>query len=121
VHTSRLFQDRHYGGRLDAQKAAEQFAASLGPCDTELLALLRRFLPRKNTRSGIPGVSRLPKQRNRGPTWLAYWNDGARKVQKRFSVKRHGEDEARQLAISARLKAMESYIARFEELAGKQL
>jgi hypothetical protein len=85
----------------------------------ERLALLRRFLPRKNSRSGIPGITRIEGGPGRGACWLAYWNDRTgRKVQKRFSVRLHGEDGARKLAAKARFKATERQSKRLMRLLG---
>jgi hypothetical protein len=56
---SRYFADRVFGGPDEAYAAAERFASEHAPDDGELLALLRRFSARKNSRSGFPGVTNL--------------------------------------------------------------
>ena len=123
LRVARHFGDRTHGGRDDAYAAAVRFASERDQDGGELLALLRRLSPRKNSRSGIPGVTRIARsQPDRGAYWLAYWNDGdGRKVQKKFSVSIYGEDAARQLAINAREHATETHRERLAELLGPAL
>ena len=115
---SRYFADATHGGRAKARAAALRFASEREQDGGELLALLRRLSPRKNTRSGMPGVARLVRHPpDRGACWLAYWDDArGHKVQKKFSVAVHGEDMARELAIEARRNATEAHRKRLAEL-----
>ncbi|MGY2048501.1 AP2/ERF family transcription factor [Methylobacterium sp. JK268] len=92
-------------------------AARLGPgeaaTDRESLALMRRLRPRRNCRSGLPGVSRFIRKASGTAFWVAYWDDAqGRKIQRKFSVSIHGEEEARRLAIDARLAAVREHIDR---------
>lgn len=115
---SRYFADAAHGGRDEAHAAALRFASEREQNGGELLALLRRLSPRKTSRSGIPGVTKLHPP-DRGAYWVAYWDDATgRKVQKKFSVAVHGEDVARELAIEARRDATEVHRKRLAELMG---
>lgn len=118
---SRFFADRAHGGPDEAHAEALRFAAEREQDGGELVLLLRRLSPRSDTRSGIPGVTRLVRRPpDRGAYWVAYWNDDlGRKVQKKFSVGLHGEDAARELAIEARRQATERHRARLVELLGE--
>jgi hypothetical protein len=110
----RYFSDLRLGGRRRAHAAARQFALGVGD-RSEFLPLLRRLKPRKNSRSGIPGVSRYEGQ-GRGPFWLAYWDENGRKIQRKFSVSIHGEERARALAIKARRNAVKEHVKRLAQL-----
>ena len=110
----RYFSDQRLGGRRRAHAAARQFALGVGD-RSEFLPLLRRLQPRKNSRSGIPGVSRYEGQ-GRGPFWLAYWDENGRKIQRKFSVSVHGEERARALAIKARGSAVKEHVKRLSQL-----
>ena len=110
----RYFSDLRHGGRRRAHAAARQFALGVGD-RSEFLPLLRRLKPRKNSRSGIPGVSRYEGQ-GRGPFWLAYWDENGRKIQRKFSVSVHGEERARALAIKTRSNAVKEHVKRLSHL-----
>jgi hypothetical protein len=118
---SRFFADQAHGGRDGAHVEALRIAAEREQDGGELVLLLRRLSPRSDTRSGIPGVTRLVRRPpDRGAYWVAYWNDApGHKVQKKFSVALHGEDAARELAIEARRQATERHRLRLAELLGQ--
>lgn len=60
---------------------------------------------RKDNTSGHTGVMKI-----RGVSWTAFWYDRTRHmVQRSFSVNRHGEEEAKRLAIEARAEACRIY------------
>lgn len=102
--------DAAYGSPEAAREAAEQFASENRDLHRELLALRRRFEVRKNSRSGIPGVTRYDGHDTHGPYWLAYWNEsGGRRTSRRFSIGRLGEAEARELAVKAREKGVRRF------------
>ena len=54
---SRFFADRAHGGPDGAHAAAMGFVSEREQDGDEVLALLRRLSPRKNSRFGIPGVT----------------------------------------------------------------
>lgn len=105
----KCFSDGVHGGKRKALQAAINYRTQLladGPF-YEYQVWLRSILRRNNT-SGIPGVGRYersanPKTGRRSAFWLASWIDeyGAGRKRK-FSVLRHGERKARQLAIAER-------------------
>lgn len=110
---ARHFPDERYGGMAASRAEAERFAAGLPTTDREELALMRRLRPRRNCRSGLPGVSRFIRKPSGTAFWVAYWDDAqGRKIQRKFSVSVHGEEEARRLAIDARLTAVRDHIDR---------
>ncbi|MFE1598677.1 AP2/ERF family transcription factor [Methylobacterium sp. ID0610] len=110
---TRHFADEHHGGSAGSRSEAERFAAGSAVCGREGLALMRRLRPRRNCRSGLPGVSRFVRKPSGTAFWVAYWDDAeGRKIQRKFSVSIHGEEEARRLAIEARLTAVREHIDR---------
>src|SRR5687768_10279318 len=78
----RFFSDKRFHGRREAYAAARQFALELGD-RSEFLALQRRLKPRQNSRSGTPGVGRYEGSKRQSPFWVAYWDEGGRKVQRK--------------------------------------
>ena len=118
---SRYFADTAHGGRNAAHAAALRFASEREQDGGELVLLLRRLSPRKDCRSGIPGVARYVRHPpDRGVYWVAYWNDApGHKVQKKFSVSIHGEEIARELAIEARRNATKAHRKHPAELTGE--
>jgi hypothetical protein len=114
----KYFPDSTYGSAEASRKAAEEFASQNRELHEELWALRSRFLVRKNSRSGIPGVSRYDGSERRGPYWLAYWADPktGRRVSRRFPIGEHGESKALDLAVKTRDKAMEPSRQRYSEI-----
>lgn len=117
VRFGRFFSDSTWGGRELALVCAERYR-------DRLLARLERrratatASPRSHTapasrnRSGIVGVSRIVQRSAAGVEyhfWQASWTspEGSRKTV-RFSVLRHGEDLARDLACEARRRSQDS-------------
>ena len=104
VH-SRFFQDARHGGTEEALRAAQAHDAALiagrGPS--------RERRPGRRNTSGVTGVSRGIDGRSGLPFWLATWMDGTgRQRRAHFAVNRYGEEEARRLAIEARLAGLAS-------------
>ncbi len=112
---TRYFSDKQFKGGRRAYAAARRFALELGD-RSEALALLRRLLPRQNSRSGTPGVARYDGGPGRGPFWVAYWDENGLKVQKKFSVSVYGEGRAQELAFEARRKGVKQHVRRLEQL-----
>jgi hypothetical protein len=114
----KYFPDSAYGSAEASRGAAEEFASRNRELHQELWALRNRFAVRKNSRSGIPGVSRYEGDAKRGPYWSAYWADPktGRRLSKRFSVGEHGESAALALAVRTREKAVQSCRERYAEI-----
>ena len=114
---SRYFSDAEYGSSAAARQAAERLALQNQDLHDELRSLHRRFVVRANCRSGLPGVARYDGNKTRRPFWLAYWDDqSGRRVTRRFSVGRYGEEEASRLARKAREKAVRPFRERYEQI-----
>lgn len=103
------FSDGICGGKREALKAAveyrDSFLARDKPFDHQIWIRTRL---RKNNKSGIPGVHRYevadnPDTGNVRAYWVAAWtNEHGVTRQRKFSVARYGEEEARLLAIAER-------------------
>ena len=114
----KMFSDGVYGGKRKALKVAIDFHAQILASVPyyEYQIRLRSVLRRNNT-SGIPGVGRYDKIANRNTGrrevfWLAAWVDehGASRKRK-FSVLRHGERKAKQLAVIERERRLKEVCA----------
>lgn len=113
----RFFSDRKFKGNRKALAAAQEFATAATRHLQELLHLQRRLNPRSNTRFSIPRITRIEAKNNRSAFWVAYWsNVKGVNTQRKFSVKKFGEREAKSMAIRARLNAIRKHQARFEKL-----
>lgn len=114
---SKYFPDAEYGSSAAARQAAEHLALQDQDLHDELRALHRRFVVRANSRSGLPGVARYDGSKSHGPFWLAYWDDhSGRRVTRRFSIGRYGEEEACRLARETREKAVRPFRERYEQI-----
>lgn len=110
----RRFSDSRYGGKRTALAAAMALRDSLmTEARTRRYWLWRRHRPRLNNTSGVIGIGRYVSHRRiKGRVyayteWQAFWIDATGKRRSRgFSVKRHGEAGARELARRARRAAM---------------
>lgn len=114
----KMFTDSVFGGKRKALQAATTFHAQLlaEVPEYEYQVWIRTRLRRNNT-SGIPGVSRHdridnPNTGRRVVFWLASWTDEHGTGRKRkFSVLRHGEREAKRLAIAERERQLKRVCA----------
>ena len=105
----KMFSDSVHGGKRKALQVAISYRAQLlADASFYEYQIWRRSILRRNNTSGIPGVARYDKIANpntgrREVFWLASWVDeyGASRKRK-FSVLRHGERKAKQLAIAER-------------------
>ena len=104
------FSDVTYHGKSKALAAAKRYRdailAQYPPMTMkEFCSILKR-----NNRSGIPGVCRYVRSNKNGEQacyWIARWSPEPRKTkQKKFSVKKYGEEDAFRLAFLARKKAL---------------
>ena len=109
ITISKRFSDGKYGGRGEALQAAIHYRDDLlAKTDHFSHQIWLRSIIRRNNKSGIPGVARCEQIDKRNPNtryafWSARWTDeyGIGR-QRSFTVLRHGELEAKQLAIAER-------------------
>lgn len=117
------FADAAHGGTAQALAAAlawrDQTVAELTGVD---YAVWRRELMLPTNTSGIVGVSRGFVLKKRGKRtvkfamWTAYWqNANGKRSTRSFSVNKYGEEEAKQMAISAREEGMQDVVRQFKE------
>lgn len=111
---SAFFTDIKFGGRKPALAAAQKYYRQLRRKLGEPKTNTRRFwaeVPRRKGRSGIHGVQRFIDRRHKPwrKYWKATWSPRPYVVaRKQFSIRRHGEARARQLAIRARQAGLRS-------------
>lgn len=105
-----FFSDKKHGGREQALAAALAHYLKLRKKLGMPRQRSRRWnaqIVRRKGRSGIHGVRRVVTGRRK--FWLACWSPELGKVQrKQFSIHKHGEKKARQLAIRARRAGVRS-------------
>lgn len=101
---SKFFADKSHGGKRAALKAAREYEEKLVEANSR-----KKPIPSKRNKSGIIGVCRgvWLEAGEKVAYWQAAWidKDGNRKNRK-FSVKKYGEDKARKLAIKARREGL---------------
>jgi hypothetical protein len=111
---SAFFTDLKYGGKAAALAAAKHFhrqsVAIFGPPEI----LNRQWwaeIVRRRGRSGIHGVQRVIDRKSQPwrKYWLASWSPKPYLVRrKQFSIRKHGEEWAKELAIRARRAGVHS-------------
>jgi hypothetical protein len=113
---SAFFSDKTYGGQAQALAAAREYRGKL----LNILGLpaqkSRRFwaeLPRRKGRSGIVGVQRVIDRQSK--PWRKYWRATCSPKpgvvrRKQFSIRKFGEEKAKQLAIRARRAGVRSMV-----------
>ncbi|MGF6233858.1 hypothetical protein QFZ27_007813 [Inquilinus ginsengisoli] len=115
-HTRKFFSDLAFGTSARAKAAAEAFAIKDLGEHHEIRSLRSRLMPRKNTPHGIPGVARYVRPGGTSAFWTAYWTQDGVRRQKKYSVARHGEREARELAFATRADMTAGNLERLTEL-----
>jgi hypothetical protein len=108
----KMFSDSVFGGK------DKSLAAALAYRDALILAASpaahnqwRRTIVRRNNKSGIPGVGLFTRS-NGNERWIAFWDDEfGRHRTRSFSVQRHGEEKAKEMAIAERQKQLERIFA----------
>lgn len=108
LQVSKQFSVSRYGNDNKATlNAARQWRdrvlALLPPMTSRQL----RTLVRRNNTTGIPGIQRVVKEGARA-YWVAVCEVERKRTFKYFSIREHGEDGARQLAIEARQQMLQS-------------
>lgn len=113
IHSA-FFADKKHGGREPALAAAQAYLPALAARLERPVRMERRQraeIVRRKGRSGIVGVQRIVDRRVRPwrKYWKATWSPVVGKVaRKQFSIRKHGEEKARRLAIRARLAGLRS-------------
>ena len=104
----KFFSDKSNGGKRAALKAAKQHEAELVETAAKNAKPARAKLSKRNT-SGLLGVSRGAWRENgkKAVYWQAAWvdADGTRRNRK-FAVKKYGEEKALRLAKKARREGL---------------
>ncbi len=106
INVTKHFSVSVLGGEEEAFKAAQEWRdrvlALLPPMTYRQL----KTLVRANNNSGIPGVWRT--NHPTCPYWMACIETGAQKRTRKFSVKKYGEENAKQMAIEARRQMLQT-------------
>ena len=111
---SGFFADKKYGGREQALAVAQEFHLALGEKLGKPAQRSRRWnaeVVRRKGRSGIQGVQRVINRRVKPwrKYWVALWSPELGVVRKKqFSIRKHGEEKAKKLAIRARQAGLRS-------------
>lgn len=122
---SRFFSDSRYQGKQEALEAAKAFKSKLEKkYPSSSIAKGFRDKPQKNSSTGVVGVSETYiRSRGRGqrkiPCFAVSWRPKPNVTRtKKFSIEKHGREEAFKLAVEFR-KEKEREILRERELQGK--
>lgn len=109
IKYGKFFADRPHGGPKHSLQAARQWRDRLV---NQLATRARTRICERSARnsSGVVGVSKISVVNSNGTTyqfWQATWSPapGQRRCVK-FSIKRHGDQEAFQLAVEARAEGI---------------
>ena len=111
---SAFFSDKTYGGRAAALAAAVEHRGKLLKILGLSIHKMRRLnaeIVRRRGRSGIYGVRRVIDRQVRPwrKYWVAAWSPKLGVVRKKqFSIRKHGEERAKQLALRARRAGLRS-------------
>jgi hypothetical protein len=111
---SGFFSDKAYGGRAQALAAAQEHRVKLLKIVGLPFQKSRRLnaeIVRRRGRSGIYGVRRVINRQIRPwrKSWVAAWSPQPGVVRKKqFSIRKHGEERAKQLALRARRAGLRS-------------
>ena len=101
---SKFFADKSNGGKRSALRAAKLYEAELFERAEANGKKRKQTLSSRNT-SGVLGVTRGVWEESGRPAayWQAAWvGSKGERMNRKFSVNKHGEEKARRLAIKAR-------------------
>lgn len=115
-HTRKFFSDRAFGSSEQAKAAAEAFAMEDFEEHREIRSLRNMLMPRRNTPHGTPGVARYARPGGTSAFWIAYWTQDGVRHQKKYSILRHGERAARELAFATRADMTAGNLDRLTDL-----
>jgi hypothetical protein len=109
VSQSKLFSDSVYGGKEAALEAAIKYRDEYMASNPSMSRLQLSQLEKRTNTSGVVGVSKVRHVDQRGDKvyeywyWQAYWTPSPGKHKcVRFSIDKHGEEAAYQMALAAR-------------------
>ena len=113
IHSA-FFSDKRLGGREQAFAAAQAHYSKLRQKLEMPRQRSRRWnaeVVRRKGRSGIHGVQRIVDRRVK--PWRKYWKttwspEIGKVAKKQFSIRKHGEEKAKRLAIRARRVGLSS-------------
>jgi hypothetical protein len=107
---SKFFADKSNGGKRAALRAAKQHEAELLEQAAANGKKRKQTVSSRNT-SGIVGVTRgqWEESGKRVAYWQAAWvGSKGERLNRKFSVNKHGEERARRLAIKARREGVKA-------------
>jgi hypothetical protein len=112
--TEKFFGDRRYGGKRKSLAAAKAFRNAIEAESKPYSVKELSSTPSSRNKSGVVGV-RLHEQKDaRGDYeyhywyWVAQWNDATgKRCTRSFSIHRHGDQKAFELACKARKNGIE--------------
>jgi hypothetical protein len=106
---AKFYSDRAYGGKEQALAEALKYYAELDNKYPRMPRQLFAQIARRKNRAGLLGVSKITKhvQGSKYTFWQATWSPETGKIAKKsFSVKKYGDDHAKELALRARKKGV---------------
>jgi hypothetical protein len=112
VKYAKFFADRVHGGLIESYRAAiswrDEALATLDQSD----AMARVCQPSPRNSSGVVGVSKVSIRASNGVAyifWQATWSPSpGKRCCVKFSIRRHGDQEAYRLAVQAREQGIRS-------------
>ncbi|MDR1304929.1 MAG: hypothetical protein LBK76_06860 [Verrucomicrobiales bacterium] len=106
---AKFFSDRTHGGKENALVVAVEYYAGLDQKYARMPRKAFAQIARRKNKTGILGVSKITKDvKGRVYSfWQATWSPVPGEVAKKaFSIKKYGDEKAKQLAIKARKKGV---------------
>ncbi|MGH8656763.1 MAG: DUF2442 domain-containing protein [Gammaproteobacteria bacterium] len=111
------FADGVHGGKSEAYRAASTYRGRLIKEHMGLTRAEYSSILRKNNTSGVPGVCKYGSGH-----WVAFWPTVPGKTQRvKFSIAKHGDKKAFDLAVSARWRALEGLQEPFSRSQAEQI
>ena len=113
IKESKFFADNKYGGKDKSYEAAKEWLIARRIKYAKLLPLryFRKQEKKVNSNSKVLGVTRIKSGEDERYQASWYTREG-KKVQRSFSVKKYGEQEAFNLAWAARVSAEKKFYGR---------
>lgn len=113
-HQRKYFSDLFWGGKQRSLAEARDFRDSLLRRSRLMSKAEYVSILRKSNRSGVAGVCRAIGETRTGAKaayWIAFWpKEGGLRGSAKFSVSKHGEENAFSLAVEARENGLKSVV-----------